>query len=905
MQLSLATQPIPDVAWHALDPEQALGAIRSGSDGLDDGEVDARRTRFGANAVPRSAGPGLARLFARQLNSSIVYLLLAAAAIAIGLGKVLDGVVVLGAIVVNAAIGFVQELRAGRAIEALTRMVPQSAQVVRNGRPHTIASALLVPGDVVLLSAGDRVPADARLLSARNLLVDEASLTGESTPVLKAVAPVAEGLALADRSSMAFGGTLVTAGYARAVVIATGAATELGRISRLLQETSELETPLTRAIRVVGAWLTGGIVLVSAVLLVVGLARGYGVAEALLVGVTLAVASIPEGLPAIITIALAVGVQRMAKRNAIVRWLPSVETLGSTTVICSDKTGTLTRNEMTVQALTTPDGDYELGGTGYAPLGDLLRGGVPLDRAPGDVVTLVTAAALCSDACVRRQAGSWQLAGDPTEGALVVAAAKLGIDVEALRREDPRLDVIPFDSELQFMATLHADGAVYLKGAPEVVLARCDLSAGERALAMQQVAAYASGGMRVLAVADKRLPAERTALEVSDVVAGLRYLGVAGMMDPPRPEAIDAVRACRAAGVTVKMITGDHVGTAEAIARQLDLLPAAGRGVTGSELSGLADGALREVARSTNVFARVAPEHKLRLVRALQDQGSVVAMTGDGVNDAPALKQANIGVAMGITGTAAAKEAADVVLADDNFASIAAAIEEGRRIYDNLVKSLAFILPINLGLGLILIAAVAWFPVVSVNGELVPLMPALPAQLLWINLVTSVALSLPLAFEVAEPDVMTRPPRSAGAPFLDRFVVVRTAIVAATMAAGALGLFLWEYYREVGVHGHELALREAQTVAMTTVVFFQIYYLLHCRSLRAPVLRSGLGANRVVSVGIATLLVLQAAFIYLPPMQALFGTAPLGWDALLTAAAVAAVIIPLISAEKAIRRRTA
>jgi Ca2+-transporting ATPase len=895
-------------AWHALTSEAALATLVSDERGLAASEAQARRFRHGPNALRRRRGPGVLALIGRQLSSPIVYLLLGSAGLALVLGKLLDGLVVLGAVVVNALIGFLQEFRAGKAIEALSRMVPQEAQVVRDGQVQSVSTAELVPGDVVLLAPGDRVPADLRLLSARNLQVEEAALTGESVPVQKAVAPVSEEAAVGDRRSMAFGGTLVTSGTARGLVVATGETTELGRISHMLQEAVEIQTPLTRALAAVGKWLTLAVLIVSAVLMVVSLARGYSLADGLLVAIALAVASIPEGLPAIITIALAIGVQRMAARNAVIRRLPSVETLGSTTVICSDKTGTLTRNEMTVQALSTPAGGYRLSGVGYAPVGQLSAAatGEPL-ATPADVQALVQAGALCSDASIHADGARWKVSGDPTEGALVVAARKVGVDLEALGRAFPRLDVIPFASEHQYMATLHATPAggreVFMKGAPEVVLARCELSAGARAELLSQVAGMTSEGMRVLAVARKPVASTTSALETADAEDGFALLGLQGMMDPPRPEVIEAVQACRRAGVAVKMITGDHLGTAEAIGVQLGLLPPGGKGLSGAALARCDAAELRRVAAATSVFARVAPEHKLALVKALQEEGQVVAMTGDGVNDAPALKQANVGVAMGITGTAVSKEAADIVLADDNFASIAAAVEEGRRIYDNLVKSLAFVLPTNLGLGLILVAAVGFFPVLPIAGELVPLMPVLPTQLLWINLVTSVALSLPLAFEVKEPDAMERPPRTPDAPVLGRFVLLRTLLVAVLMAAGAVGLFLWEYWTEVPRQGHEVALREAQTMAVTTIVFFQIFYLLNCRSLRSSVFQVGFFANRTVFAGIAALLALQAGFIYLPFMQAVFGTAALQPEAIGLAALAGASVLPFISLEKALRNR--
>jgi Ca2+-transporting ATPase len=891
-------------AWHALKPEQALKELRTSSAGLSREEAAARLERFGKNAIEREQHDSALLLFLRQFKNPLLYVLLGSGSLAVAMGKVLDGLVVLAVVLLNAVIGFVQEFRAGRAIQALSQMVPELATVVREGHKQQLRAEELVPGDIVQLASGDRVPADARLLSSKNLQVQEAALTGESVPSAKNVERVPADAQLGDRTSVVFGGTLVAAGVSEVVVVSTGARTELGRISALLQGTTELETPLTRALSQVSKYLTVAIGIVSVVLLAVGLVRGYALADALLAAITLAVAAIPEGLPAIVTIALAIGVQRMAKRNAVIRRLPAVETLGSTSVICSDKTGTLTRNEMTVQALWTPGGSvYRVSGVGYEPKGELTLDGKPLAAPPEDARRLLLAGALCNDATVHEADGRWLLSGDPTEGALVVAALKLGVSLEQAQNELARLDVIPFESEHQFMATLHAESGgkvVFVKGAPEVVLRRCS---GDSESVMAQVDALASQGMRLLAVAEKRFDGAGARVEQLDeqlVASDLRLLGLAAMIDPPRTEVIAAVKACHDAGIIVKMITGDHQKTAQAIAAELGIANEHGA-VSGAQLSSSSDQELAAAARTSNVFARVAPEHKLRLVRALQAHRHVVAMTGDGVNDAPALKQADIGVAMGITGTSVSKDAADVVLADDNFASIAAAVEEGRRVYDNLVKSLAFVLPTNLGLALILVAAVAFFPLVPGPGGVVLLLPMLPVQLLWINLVAAVALALPLAFEAKEPDVMARPPRSPDEPILSRFVLVRTAYVALLMTAGAIALFLWEYNSELGRVGHDLALREAQTMTVTAVIFFQIFYLMNCRSLHDSVFSIGLWSNMTVYLGIAVIAVAQAAFVYLPPLQSVFGTAALDLRALAIAALSGAAVLPFVSVEKRLR----
>ncbi|GHG94460.1 HAD-IC family P-type ATPase [Comamonas sp. JC664] len=894
--------------WHALSPDKVLAELGSTAEGLTDEEARERLARHGPNVLERAKRDGPLTLLWRQVNSPFIWVLIASAVLAVIMGKVTDGLVVAAVVVLNTLIGFVQEYRAGKAIESLSRMVPETATVIRAGRKLRVPAAQGVPGDVMELAPGDKVPADMRLLSARNLSVEEAALTGESVPAQKAVAPVPEEAELGDRASLLFGGTLVTSGSAQAVVVATGQATELGRISTLLREATDLQTPLTQALAVIGKYITVGILLISVALLGVGLVRGYALSEAVVVAITLAVAAIPEGLPAIVTIALAIGVQRMAARRAVIRKLPAVETLGSTTVICSDKTGTLTRNEMTVQALWTSAGTYALSGVGYTPKGELTRDGQRVEAPPEDVQALLLAGALCNDAALQHRDGQWEMTGDPTEAALLVAAEKAGMSLEAVREAHPRLDAIPFESENQFMATLHAAGEaghrILLKGAPEVVLRRCaEADAGTSSEVLAEVERMARRGMRVLAVAYREVSSAHTSLRMEDVASGLRLLGLQGMIDPPREEAMAAVRACHDAGITVKMITGDHPATAVAIGAQLGLLAPDEEGVTGARLAATDDAALEVVAHRSNVFARVAPEHKLRLVRALQRRRHVVAMTGDGVNDAPALKQANIGVAMGITGTAVAKDAADIVLTDDNFASIVAAVEEGRRVYDNLIKSLAFVLPTNLGLALILLFGVSLFPIQDVGGRLVPLMAMLPTQLLWINLVATVSLALPLAFEAREPDVMRRAPRDPGAPVLNHFVVMRTGLVAVLMAAGAIGLFWWEYHRDLTPNGHTRALAEAQTMAVNTVISFQMFYLFMCRSLMGSVRKVGLFSNRSVFVGMGLLVLLQVAFMYLPFMQRVFGTAPLGLEGVGLSILVGAVVLPVVGVEKWLRQR--
>ncbi len=910
-------KPPAEPAWHTLTVEEALHDIESSESGLTTDEAGRRFVLHGPNVLERQSGDGPLKLLWRQINDPLIWVLIGSAILAIGLGKVTDGAVVLAVVVINTLIGFMQEFRAGRAIEALSAMVPENATIQRDGKRDNVAAAELVPGDVILLASGDKVPADVRLIVIRNLRIEEAALTGESVPTEKSLAPVGAGASIGDRTCMAFGGTLVTYGTATAVVVATGKRTELGRISTLLKEATDLQTPLTKALASIGKVITGAVLAVSLVMVIVGVVRmlGQGVAfgvalkDTLIFAIALAVGAIPEGLPAIVTIALAIGVQRMAARRAIVRKLPAVETLGSTTTICSDKTGTLTRNEMTVQSLWTPVGEFEVTGVGYEPIGALKQNGESVQETPKAVRRLALDGALCNDALVFAHDGAWTLSGDPTEGALVTLAMKLGVNIETERKTFNRADAIPFESENQFMATLHDLGEnsqrIVMKGAPEVVLRHCSGAIGVTLVPEQvlgAVEAMAARGMRVLAIAAKHLDSRLARLELENVADGMELVGLQGMIDPPRTEAIDAVKACHAAGITVKMITGDHQGTAAAIGKQLGL-SSESNAISGAELEATSEEDLKTLVQKSNVFARVAPEHKLRIVRALQAGDHVVAMTGDGVNDAPALKQSNIGVAMGITGTAVSKEAADIVLADDNFASIAAAVEEGRRVYDNLIKSLAFVLPTNLGLAFILIYAVAFFPFDPVSKEL--LLPMLPVQLLWINLVATVSLALPLAFEAKEPDIMRRPPRPPHEPVLSQFVIVRTLLAAVLMAAGAIGIFSWEYSKDLA-NGLpvQLALPQAQTTTVSTVILFQIFYMLNCRSLKGSVFKIGVLSNPAVFIGVGLLVVLQLGFVFTPLLNRVFGSTPIELSELWLAALVSSSILPVVAIEKWWRTRT-
>lgn len=887
--------------WHACPASDVLQALRSGPHGLDHVEFARRLEAHGPNRLPETKPPSALARFVRQFNNLLLIILLLAAAVTAAMGHWVDSGVIAAVVLLNALVGFVQEGKAERSLQAIRHLLSPHAVVLRDGRQHDVDAADLVPGDVILVASGDSLPADVRLLQARNLHVDESVLTGESVPVAKTSDPVSRDAAIGDRRCMGYAGTLVTQGQARAVVVATGAATEMGRIGRMLASVEQGSTPLLAKMAVFGRRLTLVIVGAAALLFFFGtFLRGMSAAETFMAAVGLAVSAIPEGLPAILTITLAIGVQRMARRQAVIRRLPAVETLGSVTVICSDKTGTLTRNEMTVQTVICAGLVLEVEGAGYAPAGALTLDGKTLDPADlGETMPvlprLAEAAALCNDASLHEDAKGWQLAGDPTEGALLTLAMKAGLNPAELRIERERVDVIPFESEHRYMATLNqrSSGNVLLvKGAPERVLAMCAQQArqgGAEPLDLPfwrtAIDAQARAGRRVLALAEREWPAGLD-LQQGQVEQGLTLLGLVGIIDPPRPEAVRAVAQCHAAGIRVVMITGDHGVTASAIAGQLGM----GEGqqaITGPEIEAMADDALREAVRGARVFARASPEHKLRLVRALQANGEIVAMTGDGVNDAPALKQADVGVAMGRKGTEAAKQAGAMVLTDDNFASIAHAVEEGRTVYDNLKKTVTFMLPVNGGESLSLLLAVL----------LGIALPILPAQVLWVNMVGSVALAMVLAFEPPEPGVMRRPPRPPGEPLLSRFLVWRIVLVSTLFLVGIFGMFEWALW-------HGASVEAARTVAVNTLVCMEVFYLFSVRYLKARSFTwQGVRGTPRVLAAVGGVFVLQLLFTYAPVMQQLFRTEALPLDWGLRIVAVGVVLLMLLEVEKALLRR--
>ncbi|WP_024301544.1 HAD-IC family P-type ATPase [Pseudogulbenkiania sp. MAI-1] len=885
--------------WHHLEIHDTLARLASTAQGLSSAEAARRLTHHGPNVLPEAPRPGPWRRLLAQFHNVLIYVLLASAVVTLAIGDWVDTAVIVGVVLINAAIGFLQEGKAEAALNAIRHMLAPQATVLRDGERLTLAASQLVPGDVVLLQSGDKVPADLRLLEIRNLRLDESALSGESLPVDKNPAPLPPETVLSDRRNMAYAGSVVSYGQGSGVVVATGRDTELGRITRLLATVQADSTPLTRMLQQFARWLTALILLVAVLTVLLGVYwRGQPWPEMFMAAVGLVVAAIPEGLPAIVTITLAIGVERMARQRAIMRRLPAIETLGAVSVICTDKTGTLTCNEMTAVRLVTARHEVSVSGAGYRPDGALHLAGTPLP--PGrqtDVDELVRAAALCNDARLLHHDGHWRLCGDPTEGALLTLAHKAEWPPEVLHEQWPRRDAIPFEAEYRFMATLHHDRnghrQIYLKGAPEVVLARASHELAEGRLTelnaarwQQTVAELAAQGMRVLALAGKSQPHAGEELDFADVEDGLTLLGLVGLIDPPRPEAVRAVASCQQAGIRVKMITGDHALTATAIARELGI--GDGRLVlSGEELEAMDDARLAEAVRHTDVFARTSPEHKLRLVQALKRHGQVVAMTGDGVNDAPALKQADVGVAMGGKGTEAAKEAADMVITDDNFASLTRAVAEGRTVYDNLKKTVLFILPTNIGEAAIIVAAV-------VAG--LPL-PITPVQILWINMVTAVTLALALAFEPSEGLVMRRPPRRADASLLDRLFLWRLLLVGALMVAVPFALYLDAVERGLGE-----AL--ARTVAVNSMVAIEIAYLFNIRQLDASAIsRHGLGGNRVALLSVALLVLLQLALSYAAPMQALFGTAGLAggeWLKILTGALACFL---LLEGEKALLRR--
>ncbi|MGM0561076.1 MAG: cation-transporting P-type ATPase [Pseudomonadota bacterium] len=888
-----------DSTWHQLPGEAVLQQLDSRTQGLDTQEAAARLDRHGPNRLESQPGTTTLQRLLRQFNNTLIYVLLAAAGITAAMAHWLDTQVILAVVLLNVVIGFLQENKAEKALRAISDMLAPKASVIRDGQRRSLPAAELVPGDIVLLESGARIPADLRLLEVKNLQVQEAALTGESTPVTKDSAPVDADCPLAERSSMGYASTLVTSGQGTGVVVATGADSEIGRIGRLLSEVQSLTTPLLRQMARFARLLTFLILSLSGLVFFYGyFLRDYELATIFISVVSLTVAAIPEGLPTVLTITLAIGVQRMARRNAIIRHLPAVETLGALSVICSDKTGTLTRNEMTLRTLETADHRLEISGTGYEPDGAFHRNGQEVQATDHDAsLETLRAGQLCSDSDLHEADEGWNIGGDPMEGALLVAAAKAGLDYGQERSRHPRLDYIPFDSGRRYMATLHrADNGqpvVYVKGAPERILEMCrtQLQDGQEeafdpAVWHDRAHEMATAGQRVIAMARMTPSTGSNSLDEADLEQGLVFLGLAGLIDPPRDEALKAVAECREAGISVKMITGDHPATARAIAEQFGL-PNTQKVVTGRDLDQLPEDELEQVLEESDFFARTTPENKLRLVEALQAQGRIVAMTGDGANDAPALKRADVGIAMGKKGTEAAREAAAMVLADDNFASIAHAVREGRTVYDNLKKAIAFLLPVNGGESLGIVIAI-------LTGAT---MPVTPLQILWVNMVSSIGLALALAFEPTEPDVMKRPPRPASEPILSGFLAWRVLFVSLLFLLGIFGMFELAIQRGAAVE-------EARTLAINTLVVMEIFYLFSIRFLhRTSFSLQGLMGTPAVLLSVAGIFLLQLLFTYAPFMQTIFDTRPVDFHDGLLVIACGIGILVVLEVEKAVRRR--
>ena len=886
------------IVHHAAPVEATLTALDATVKGLDNDEAELRLREFGANRLPQPPRRNPVLRFLAHFHNVLIYVLLGAAVITAGLGHIVDTGVILAVVVANGIIGFIQEGRAEQAMEAIRQMLAPRTSVMRDGHRRSLDGALLVPGDIVLLEPGEKVPADLRLIQADGLRIDEAILTGESVPVDKATDPVAADAALGDRSCMAFSGTLVVGGTGRGVVVATGAASEIGRISGMLSRVETLTTPLIRQMDDFARWLTILILSIAAVLLIFGFfVEHHEFSEVFMVVVGLAVAAIPEGLPAVLTIALAIGVQAMARRNAIVRRLPAIETLGSVSVICTDKTGTLTRNEMMVASIAAGRDIFSVDGGGYAPTGEVRSGEAIIDpREHGILDELAQAAALCNDSALHEHEGAWTVEGDPMEGALLALSGKLSRDRLTALSDWARTDVIPFDARHRYMATLHHDhegrAFVYVKGAPEQVVAMCSAQRNASGGADPLDEPYwhgmaetiASKGQRVLAFATRPVRPDHTVLEVADLHDQLVLIGLVGLIDPPRPEAVAAVAECHRAGIRVKMITGDHASTAAAIGRQIGLQNSS-KVLTGGDLDSMNDATLASVAIDTDIFARTSPEHKLRLVTALQSHNLTVAMTGDGVNDAPALKRADAGIAMGRKGSEAAKEASELVLADDNFASIVAAVREGRTVYDNIKKVISWTLPTNAGEALTIIVALLFGMALPVTA----------VQILWINLITATTLGIALAFEPTEAHTMRRPPRPRNEPLLDAGLVWHIVFVSVLFLGGVFGIYAYAIDK-----GYSAEL--ARSMALNTLVVLEIFHLFFIRNIYGTSLTWGaVRGTNVVWGAVIVITGAQLVVTYLPPVQRVFGTQSIPSFDLALVVAVGAVFFAIVEIEKQLR----
>lgn len=863
-ETATSTEKSSKPLWYNRTVDDALDELSVDENGLSSEEASQRLEKYGSNKLPEGKSQSALMRFLLQFHNVLIYVLMVAAVITALLDHWIDTWVIIAVILINAIIGFVQEGKAEKALEGIRKMLSLHATVLRGGERKDIDAEELVPGDVVLLESGDKVPADLRLISIRNLRIEESALTGESVAVEKTTDSVEEGSVPGDQTCMAFSGTSVVYGRARGLVVETGANTELGKINRMMTDVEEITTPLLKQIDQFGKALSLVIVSATALFFAFGyFFRDYTVDELFMAVISLAVAAIPEGLPAIMTITLAVGVQAMAGRNAIIRRLPSVETLGSVSVICSDKTGTLTKNEMTVTSFTTSEGIYTVKGTGYNPEGEILLDDETVEIKSHNVAErMIQTIRLCNDAELREKEDGWTIDGDPTEGALITLAHKAGFG----DFKPERVDHVPFESDHKYMATLNDldDGQyIFMKGAPERLMEACEKELAKDGVQQLQkdfwnkeIDRQANEGRRVIGAAFKKIENGMNEIDHDDVQSEMIFLGVLGMIDPPRPEAIESIKKCKEAGIQVKMITGDHVVTARAIGKELGIGDGV-KAISGQELEQKSDEELKEIALEYDVFARTSPEHKLRLVKALQARGKICAMTGDGVNDAPALKRADVGIAMGIKGTEVTKDASEMVLADDNFASIASAVEEGRTIYDNLRKAILFILPTNGAESFVIMAAV-------IMGIA---MPITPVQILWVNMVTAVTLALALSFEPTESGVMKRPPRDTDAAILGGYFLWRVAFVSLLIGGLTLSLYYW-------LKGNGYEIDESRTIAVNTLVAGQLFYLFNCRKMHEPSLGKGFFNNKYAFYAVGILIVLQLVFTYAPFMNEWFATSP-------------------------------
>jgi Ca2+-transporting ATPase len=907
--MKLVKSADPQAIWHAMRAGETIEKLQTSLDGLRHEEAKRRLMEFGPNELVEKKKISPLKIFASQFKNFLILILLAAVAISAVIGEFIDAIVIFAIVIACAVLGFVQEYRAERLMDALKRMAAAKARVIREGKEIEIPARELVPGDIIVLRAGDRISADSRLIEALNLKADEAPLTGESAPVEKQTESIKEDATVGDRKNMVYMGTDATYGRGKAVVVATGMSTEFGKIAEMVQAAEEPPTPLESRLEKMGKFLVWVLIIVCAIVTVVGIARGQPIMKMFILGVALAVAAVPEALPAVVTVALAIGMQRMAKRNAIVRKLPAVETLGCTTVICSDKTGTLTRNEMTVRRLFVNDKTIAVTGEGYEPKGEFWieksaeRHAIADPQKDGDITLLLRISTLCNDARLKSTDSVWTIEGDPTEGALTVAATKAGIPQGKLNEQYPRMGEVPFTSERKLMSTIHTtpEGrkVAYVKGAPEIILEKCafvfkngekrKLSQTEKEAILKTNQKMASDALRMLGMAFKELPDNKERFLQEDIENNLIFVGLMGMIDAPREEAIDAVKKCKRAGIKVIMITGDNKNTAMAVGKELGLN--GGRVLTGAEIDGISDDELEKIVEDISIYARVSPEHKMRIVKALKRRGHIVAMTGDGVNDAPALKNSDIGVAMGITGTDVAKEASDIVLVDDNFATIVAAVEEGRGIYDNIKKYLAYLLSCNIAEILVI------FTAVGIIG--LPL-PLVAVQLLWVNLVTDGLPALALGVDPSDPDIMDRPPRDPKESVFTRSVKTLIVGVAAIILLGILPLFYWAY------GGEQLNLIKAQTMAFTALIMFEMFNAFNCKSEKHSIFKVGPFSNKFLVAAVVTSIFMQLIVVYVPFFNVLLDTVPLGlfdWALILAISSTVLVGVEIGKKEKAFMAR--